>query len=78
MIKARFDIDRMGWYPKNSRNPYGVGLWKKIGIRKEEFQAIIAWKVGFDRKMRFWSNGWMEGGKLCFPFLGRNKEATVA
>lgn len=46
------------WWSKESRNSFGVGLWKFIRNVLTSFQGEIIFKVGDGGFVRFWKDVW--------------------
>ena len=64
------------------REGYGVGLWKVIQSGLKEFNNRVGFRVGNDRRVRFWKDRWCEEELLvvAFPMLfsiATDKEAQV-
>lgn len=71
------------WKSKETRGPYGMGLWKSISRECVNFGKGIRFKVGEGRTIKFWIDVWCGERPLCeeFPALfgiAVNKRAWVA
>ena len=53
------------------REGYGVVLWKVIWSGLKEFNNRVGFRVGNDRRVRFWNDRWCEEELLvlAFPML---------
>ena len=72
VISRKFGEEEEGWYTREVREGFGVGLWKEI--RKEgrlSFAKQSCFSVGNDRNVKFWKDNWCGNFALCnsFPSL---------
>ena len=79
---AKYGQEDLGWRTKKTNGAFGVGVWKEI--LKESFWCWdnMAFKVGKDTKIRFWTDLWCGCTMLSqrFPHLyamAVHKNATV-
>ena len=45
-----------------------MGLWKAIWNRWKEFNKKVGFRVGNDRRVRFWKDGWCREDPLAMVF----------
>ena len=83
VISHKYGVNEGGWCTLAVSGRYGVGLWK--AIRKEWLclKSSLAYRVGYDRRVRFWKDKWCGDDPLCesFPSLfaiSLAKDAWVA
>lgn len=64
VIDANFRTNEKGQYTKTLSRLHGRGMWKKICMRRDRFQACIKWRVGKGDGVNFWQDWWLELGVL--------------
>ena len=83
VVVAKYDILARGWMSNVPIGPHGVGLWKFIRARWDNFYKLLMFEVGAGSLIQFWDDVWCieQPLKLAYPELYRiacNKEAVVA
>ncbi|XP_060210356.1 uncharacterized protein LOC132637257 [Lycium barbarum] len=70
IIVAKYDAQNH-WYPKRSREPHGVGVWKHICSLLDEFTQKVSFKAGNGHNVKFWKDLWLGNTtlKASFPKL---------
>ena len=83
VISRKCGVEERGWYTREGREGFGVGLWKEI--RKESYRLsnYIVFSVGNGRRIRFLLDSWYgdEAFYNSFPSLfalAVSKEEWVA
>ena len=83
VISRKYGVEERGWYTREGREGFGVGLWKEI--RKESYRLsnYIVFSVGNGRRIRFWLDSWYGDEAFCNSFpslfaLAVSKEEWVA
>ncbi|RVW30281.1 Adagio protein 1 [Vitis vinifera] len=56
VIIRKYREEEGGWCSRALREGYGVGLWKAIGNRWEEFNKRVGFMVRNGRKVKFWED----------------------
>ncbi|KAL6331842.1 hypothetical protein AAG906_020186 [Vitis piasezkii] len=56
VIIRKYWEEEGGWCSRALREGYGVGLWKAIGNRWEEFNKRVGFMVRNGRKVKFWED----------------------
>ena len=71
MIRGKYGEERGGWRSCETREAYGVGLWKAISKMGHLVTPSFGFMVGDGKKVRFWKDNWCETIPLCeaFPSL---------
>ena len=82
MIRGKYGEERGGWRSCETREAYGVGLWKAISKMGHLVTPSFGFMVGDGEKVRFWKDKWCGTIPLCEAFpslyaLASNKEARV-
>nr|CAN79712.1 hypothetical protein VITISV_009624 [Vitis vinifera] len=82
VIRGKYEEERGGWRPCETKEAYGVGLWKVISKMGHLVTPSFGFVVGDDEKVKFWKDKWYETIPLCKAFpslfaLTLNKEAWV-
>ena len=82
VIRGKYGEERGGWRSCETREAYGVGLWKAISKMGHLVTPSVGFVVGDDEKVRFWKDKWCEIIPLweAFPSLyalASNKEVWV-
>ena len=64
-------MEEGGWYTREGRKGFGVGLWKEIRKEGSRLSNYIGFSVGNGSRIRFWLDPWCGGEALCnsFPSL---------
>ena len=71
VISRKFAEEERGWYTREVREGFGVGLWKEIRKEGSLLQNKVVFFVGDGRKVKFWKDNWCGNFALCnsFPSL---------
>ena len=71
VISRKYGVKEGGWYTRESREGFGVGLWKDIRKEGSRLSNYIVFYVGNGRRIRFWLDSWCGDEALCnsFPSL---------
>ncbi|XP_026459541.1 uncharacterized protein LOC113360224 [Papaver somniferum] len=67
-VEDNYGCDNNGWDAKQTKRPYGTGLWRGICNRMDKFRLGIMHKVGNGRRTRFWLDKWLGGEVLKDKF----------
>ena len=83
LINTKYGLEGLGWYSKDTRGPFGVGLWKEIMKESSWVKENGRFIVGNDTRIRFWLDLWCGTTPLrrSYPTLFDlvvNKVETVA
>ena len=46
--------EKGGWCSKRVREGYEMGMWKGIRSRQEDFKSRMIFRVGNEKKVKFW------------------------
>ncbi|RVW47335.1 putative ribonuclease H protein [Vitis vinifera] len=82
VIRGKYGEEREGWKSCESREAYGLGLWKAISKMGHQVTPFVGFVVGDGEKVKFWKDKWCETIPLSEAFpslfaLASNKEAWV-
>ena len=82
VVDCKYGSQRGGWCSNQTRDPYGVSLWKYIRAGWESFAKHITFKMGDGSRIKFWKDSWCGDQPLQtrFPELFRlacDPNATV-
>ena len=82
MIRGKYGEERGGWRSCETREAYGVGLWKAISKMGYLVTPSFGFVGGDGEKVKFWKDKWCETIPLSEAFssllaLASNKEAWV-
>ena len=82
MIRGKYGEERGGWRSCETKEAYGVGLWKAISKMGHLVTPSFGFVVGDVKKVRFWKDKWCGTIPLCETFpslyaLASYKEAWV-
>ena len=69
VINRRYRVEERGWYTREGREGFGVGLWKEIRQEGYRLSNYIVFSVGNVRRIKFWLNSWCGDEALCNSFL---------
>lgn len=58
VVVVKFGEGRGGWCSRRVGQSHGLGLWKGIWLRWEEFWRRVKLKVGVGDRVRFWLDRW--------------------
>ena len=79
-IRIKYGTTAEGWFTKDPKGSYKVGLWKSIekekGLLKKDCELIL----GDGKRIRFWEDSWCGWSPLCrvFPKLYKIVDAKGA
>lgn len=62
LLKEKYGTDVGGFFPKMSRLPFGISVWRGLSHALPIFKSISRWKVGNGSCVSFWHDRW------CSPF----------
>ena len=70
-FSRKYGVKDGGWYTREGREGFGVGLWKEIRKEGSLLSNNIVFSVGNGRRVRFWKNSWCGDEAFCnsFPSL---------
>ena len=57
-IKAKYGINKLGWWSKKSSYSHGVGCWKSILVVLEHFKSLVHFRVKDGSRVLFWYDVW--------------------
>ncbi|KAJ9678923.1 hypothetical protein PVL29_020968 [Vitis rotundifolia] len=71
VISRKFREEEGGWYTREVREGFGVGLWKEIRKEGALLQNKVVFSVGNGRRVKFWNDNWCGNFTLSnlFPSL---------
>ncbi|RVW25474.1 putative ribonuclease H protein [Vitis vinifera] len=71
VISRKFGEEEGGWYTREVREGFGVGLWKEIRKEGALLQNKVVFSVGNGRRVKFWNDIWCGNFSLSnlFPSL---------
>lgn len=71
VVVVKFGEGRGGWCSGRVGQSHGLGLWKGIWLRWEEFWRRVKLKVGVGDRVRFWLDRWYSALSLevRFPLI---------
>ena len=71
VMSRKYEVEEGGWYIREGREGFGVGLWKEIRNEGSRLSNYIVFYVGNGRRIRFWLDSWCGDEALCnsFPSL---------
>ncbi|RVW89101.1 putative ribonuclease H protein [Vitis vinifera] len=71
VIGRKFGEEQGGWYTREVREGFGVGLWKEIRKEGALLQNKVVFSVGNGRRVKFWNDNWCGNFSLSnlFPSL---------
>ncbi|RVX10737.1 Transposon TX1 uncharacterized 149 kDa protein [Vitis vinifera] len=71
VIRRKFGEEEGGWYTRDVREGFGVGLWKDIRKEGALLQNKVVFSMGNGRRVKFWKDNWCGNFTLCnfFPSL---------
>ncbi|RVW89870.1 putative ribonuclease H protein [Vitis vinifera] len=71
VISRKFGEEEGGWYTREVREGFGVGLWKEIRKEGALLQNKVVFSVGNGRMVKFWNDNWCGNFSLSnlFPSL---------
>ena len=71
VISRKYGVEEGGWYTREGREGFGVGLRKEIRKESSWLNNYIGFSVGNGSRIKFWLDPWCGGKALCnsFPFL---------
>ena len=58
IISLKYGVDNGGWFTKNGRGAFGVGLWKDINKEATMLKRFCKFVVGDGRRVCFWKDTW--------------------
>ena len=67
-IRGKYREERGGWYSRDVREGYGVGLWKAIRKFGHIVSSRISFVVGNGQRVSFWKDIWCGDTPLCASF----------
>ena len=68
MIRLKYDMEDGGWFTKNPRGSYGLGLWKEISKELSLLKHDYCFCLGDGRRIRFWEDVWCGKNPLSVTF----------
>ncbi|RVX05796.1 hypothetical protein CK203_023934 [Vitis vinifera] len=69
VISKKFWVEEGGWYTREVREGFGVGLWKEIRKEGSLLSNNIVFSMGNGRRVRFWKDKWCGVEALCDSYL---------
>ncbi|KAJ9707156.1 hypothetical protein PVL29_002241 [Vitis rotundifolia] len=71
VISRKFGEEEGGWYSREVREGFGVGLWKEIRKEGALLRNKVVFSVGNGRRVKFWNDNWCGNFSLSnlFPSL---------
>ena len=54
VIKAKYEIDDLGWWSKKSSYCHGVSFWKSILVGLEHFKSLVHFEVKDGSRVLYW------------------------
>ena len=69
VIRGKYREERGVWRSCETREAYGVGLWKTICKMGHLVTPSFGFMVGDGKKVRFWKDKWCTTIPLCGLFL---------
>ena len=58
IISLKYGVDKGGWFTKNGKGAFGVGLWKEINKEASVLSQFSNCVVGDGKRLRFWKDTW--------------------
>ena len=82
MIRRKYGEERGGWRSCETREAYGVGLWKAINKVGKLVTPFFGFEVGDGKNVSFWKDKWCGTSPLSEAFpslfaLATSKETWV-
>ncbi|RVW90342.1 putative ribonuclease H protein [Vitis vinifera] len=82
VLLVKYGQEDFGWRTKKAVGAFGVGVWKEILKEAGWCWENLAFKVGKDKKIRFWTNLWCGDIALSQRFshlftLAAHRNATI-
>ena len=69
VIRLKYGVEEGGWFTRDGRGAYGVGLWKEIRKEVALLKEHSVREVGNGKQIRFWEDIWCGLEPLCRTFL---------
>ena len=70
-------MEEGGWFTKEGRGAYGVGLWKDIKKEVVVLKQFSSFTAGDGRRIHFWEDIWCKSKTLCVTFPNIYTMATT-
>ena len=69
MISSKYGVEEGGWYSREGRDVYGLGLCKEIKKEPAALKELCQFSVGDATRVCFWEDIWggFEPLKMAFP-----------
>ena len=64
VIRSKYGLQDNGWDANPSMRVSSRSPWKDISYGLQSFQECCKFEVGNGERVRFWEDGWLEGGPL--------------
>lgn len=73
IIKEKYGMEENRWVAKDSKTPFGCGVWRGVLRVKNFFMANVRFQLGDGRRISFWHDNWTGSRSLkeTFPTLYR-------
>ena len=68
VISRKFGEEEGGWYTRDVREGFGVGLWKDIRKEGALLQNKVVFSMGNGIRVKFWKDNWCGNFSLCNSF----------
>ena len=56
IINLKYHTERGGWFKRDPRGSYGVGLWKDISREARQLKQNCVFALGKGRRVKFWED----------------------
>ena len=58
LIRTKYGEESRGWRPRDTKGPFGVGLWKEIMKEADWVSENWEFRVGNGTRIIFWFDHW--------------------